>query len=288
MGSLDDVGNITFGSLIPATANGGTIGAWAAHDRFVWVNDSISASTMKMDLTTTILPNTPAYANDADTGAIVQAMTVFQGRLIIADNGDDVYVESTDYVASGTINSGLLALDLADPKTPVALDVEGGGLTATSTIAEAISVDRGSTFTTVATWDSQADTEAAITGVAASRQFELRTTLASNGSATPTLYRHTLKVEPGVNQGQYRIYRIRLYEAQVDNTMSSSGRTPSTDLLALEALQASRAVVDIQEGSDTYTGTVRDIDFTADARCASADDGSWNGVATVRIKQVTL
>lgn len=287
MGVLDSDGNITFGSLIPVGEDV-NFGAWAAYDRFVWANAASDAGLVKMDLAEFILPNTPAYAHDFDDGTIVESAVVFEGRMIVATNGDKVKVESaTTYVSSGTVHSGLLSLDLSDTKTPVALDLEAA-YPDNSSITEAISVDRGATFTTIDTWDSGDTTEQAITGVAASRNFELRTTLTASTDLgdTPVLYRHTLKAEPNVTQGDFLILRLRLYESVVDNTGAEVGRTPATDLAALRALQEARTVVDVQEGSLTHTGVLRDMEWEAHSRCASADDGSWNGVATVRVKIV--
>lgn len=297
MGSVDDNGNITFGSRIPS-GNVVLIAGMAGDREFVWVGYPITGEgpgLLKLDLTAFTAPLTPAYAHDlafsdgafADDVASVISFGSFSApsRRIFAA-GAKVYVESAStYVTSGWVKSGLLALDLADRKAPVAVDVETE-LAANTSIVEAISVDRGATFTTVATFDDTDDPEAAVTGVDAARQFELRTTLTGNGTATPTLYRHTLKAEPHVNQGDYVVMRLRLFEAQVDNTGSAVGRTPATDLAFLQGLQQSREVIDAQAGSETFTATLRDLDWQAETRCASADDGSWNGVATLRLKVV--
>lgn len=302
MADIDGNGDLIFGSKIPlAEPVFGSYAAFVGDDRFVWYSNSSATrgdGLGRMDLTVETLPATPAYSNDIRDSTVIgqlrdiNSIVTWKGKRIFAAVGpsgtaNEVYVESSSYVASGYIDSGLLALDLADPKTPVSIDIEAGGLTAARTITEAISVDRGTTFTSVGTWDSQSDGETSITGVAASRQFELRTTLTSDGTATPVLYRHTLKVEPGVNQGDYVIMRLKLFEDDVDNTGSATGRTPSADLSFLRSLQTTRAVIDVQEGSLNYTATLRDFDWQAQSRCASTDDGSWNGVATVRLKVVT-
>lgn len=294
LATIDSNGNLVMGSVIPVIFQA-TRTVWAAESRFVWFpyseqSPSDWSGIARVDLSATTLPNTPAYASDLfATSAVLaqgQAVLSFTGRRVF-DVNNDVYVESaSSYVTSGTIHSGLLAIDLADTKTPVAMDVEGGGLDASETIVEAISVDRGATFTTVGTWDSQADGEVAVSGIAASRQFELRTTLNGDGTATPVLYRHTLKVEPNVNQNRLRLYQLALMESVVDYTGSATGRTPATDLAALEALQEARTVVEVQEGSETFNATIRDVDFRATTRCQSAADGSFNGVARVVVKEL--
>ncbi len=298
MADVDDNGNLIFGARIP-TDDVTLIAGMAGDDRFVWVGNRVTGEgpgLLKLDLTAFTLPSTPAYAHDLaadDAAATSDVATVISfGNVSLASRrifaaGTKIYVESDDtYVTTGYIDSGLLALDLADAKTPVAFDVEGGALDATETIVEALSIDRGASFTTVGTWNSQSDGEVAISGIAASRQFEIRTTLNGDGTATPILYRHTLKTEPNVNQGRYRVYRLNLHESVIDYTGSASGRTPATDVATLEALQGARTVVEVQEGDATFDATIRDLDFVATTRCASADDGSFNGIATLRLKEL--
>lgn len=290
MGVLDADGNIEFGSIIP-TDGVTNNGAWAAYDRFVWcgASDPLStSSTIRLDLLSNSLPNTPVYANDLHTGNIVEALAVHNGRLILADTDDKVYVESDNYVDSGYIDSGLLALDIADKKGPVSIDVEGGFPDDTE-ITEEISIDRGATFTEVGTVDDTDDAELPITGVAASRQFELRTTLtaSADNESTPVLYRHTLKAEPNVNQSDYIIARLRLFESVVDNTTGIHRQKPKTLRAGLRALQQSREVVPLVEGDSSYTVTVRDMDDEYLTRCAPDEGGDWNSVATVRMKVIT-
>lgn len=290
MASIDDNGNLTFGSVIPSSFQNEA--AWAAQDRFVWYSDCDEFAVNrigKLDLSQSILPNTPAYASDMepDTVHVVGGMT-YAGGKVIAFTSTKVYVQADTYVDDGYVDSGLLALDLADLKTPVSFDVEAA-YPDDSTITEALSVDRGASFTDIQTWDAGDTAEAAVTGIAASRQFELRTTLtaSTDNTESPVLYRHTLKAEPNINQGDYLILRLRLFEDVVDNTGARVGRTPNTDLAALRSLQQARTVIEVQEGSTTYTATLRDMDVEAQTRCAPSDDGSWNSVATVRLKIVT-
>lgn len=299
MATVDGDGNLVFGSKIPYESGvGANEVGFTADSQYVFVTyPSVTGNgLMRLDLTVETLPNTPAYARDiyttydvgvAHSGSSV--LTLSGSRRAFSLRDQRAYVESaTAYVDSGYIDSGLVALDLADPKTPVSFDVEAA-YPDDSSITEALSVDRGATYTDVHTWDAGDTAEAAVTGVASSRNFAIRTTLtasADNGD-TPVLYRHTLKVEPSVNQGAYIICRLRLFEDVVDDTGARVGRDPSDDLAFLEALQASREVIDLQTGSLNYTVTLRDIDWQAETRTASADDGSWNGVASVRFKVVT-
>lgn len=300
----DDAGNLTSGAAIPLEMSEDN--AMAAFDQFVWFGDSspdigtISAELGKLNLRALTDTLTPAYAHDLvapfiggyleqDVSGLVALPGVAGAAPIVVAAVDNigVFMESTDaYAETGYIDSGLLALDLADAKMPVAMDVEGGGLDADHTITEALSVDRGVSFTTVATWNDQADGEQTATSVDAARQFEIRTTLTGDGDATPTLYRHTLKVEPGVNQGDYIIVRLRLFESFTDNTGNIVRQNPATLRAELETLQQNRAVVTLQEGSLNYTVTVRDIDWEAGPRTAVPRDGAWNGAVTIRMKVI--
>lgn len=291
MAAIDADGNLVFGSEIPVAST--TFAAATARDRFVWFSwpDATGNGLGRMDLSVATLPNTPAYAHDvrdtahAGAAADINSIVSVSGKRIFA-SGTSVFVESDDYVTEGHVDSGLLALDLADAKTPVSMDVEAGGLDADHTVVEALSTDRGASFTTVGTWDDQADGDTPITGVDAARQFEVRTTLTSDGTDTPVLYRWTLKTEPHIALGDYVILRLRLFEDVIDNTGSRTGRTPNDDIALLQGWQDSREVVDLQVGSLTYTATLRDLQLDAQTRCASADDGSWNTVGVARFKIV--
>ncbi len=288
MADIDDNGNLALGSEIPATAT--SFGTFAARSRFVYYSYAAGdgSGLGRMDLSQLILPTTPAYARDlVGAGAFgdVEAIVFYQGSLFFCA-ATKIYKQAATYVTTGYVDSGLLALDLADKKTPVAFDVEGGNLDNTETIVEALSVDRGASFTDIGTWNSQTDSEVAVSGIAASRQFEIRTTLNGDGSATPILYRHTLKAEPNVDQGAFIKVRLWLHESVIDYTGSATGRTPATDRATLEALQAARTVVEYQEGALTYDVTIRAIDWVSDSRCASADDGSWNGVCELTMKVI--
>jgi hypothetical protein len=292
MVSADSNGDLTFGDLIPLS--NGSRGAFAAYGRFVWTTHQNEISSngclVKLDLSTFTAPNTPAYASDIEVanGDRPSAAINWGDRRIVLANELTAYVQSTDRVTSGEIRSGAIAHDLIDKKTPVSIDLEA--LTdATFTVAEHLGSVVGGPYTLVGTRGAT-DTEMTVTGIAASRQFELRTVLAGSGAGSPQIYRHTFKVEPGVNQGDYVVMRLRLYENVVDHTGTGggygTGRTPASDLTYLRGLQQARTVVDVQEGSVEYTATMRDMDWQAETRTASADDGSWNGVATVRLKVV--
>ncbi len=300
MATVDSDGNLTFGSKIPLD-DVYTLTSFAAADQYVWVGNVTTdegPTLLRLDLTNFVLPNTPSYAHDLsvedasvtdDVRTMVSYGTFSTPSRRIFTSLRTVYVESADeYVDSGYVDSGLLALDLADAKTPVAIDVEAA-YPDDASITEAISVDRGASFTNIDTFDDGDQDEAPIAGVAASRQFELRTTLtaSTDNTETPVLYRHTLKAEPNVSQGDYVVMRLRLFEAQVDHTGSSTGRTPNDDIAFLQALQRTREVIDLQAGSLNYTATLRDLDLTAETRCASGDDGSWNTVGVARFKIVT-
>lgn len=293
MASIDADGNLTFGSII--SSENANFAAWMAEGRFVWFNYDVPAplsvpATGRMDLSVTTLPLTPAYAPDLETpdNDTYRVMTLasLNGRRIVGTEAH-IYVESSDYLDSGYIDSGLLALDLADPKTPVSIDVEGGGLDDDHTITEALSVDRGASFTTVGTWDDQADGDTAISGIGPARQFELRTTLTSDGSGTPTLYRHTLRVEPNVNQGNYIIVRLRLFENQIGfGGQHTSLASPADALAQLESWQQSRAVIVFQEGSVNYNVTLRDLQSVTESPCQAPFDGDWNRTAVARLKVI--
>lgn len=282
MASVDGDGNLVFGSTIPAISAAGRV-AFTAYDRFVYVGSS--GEMVAMDLSVFTAPNTPAYASDIAFEAASPTSALFVGDDRVVLCADKAFVELGTPVEFGIIDSGGIALDIIDPKTPVAFDVEAV-TTGTSDVTESLAASIGGVLTEIGVRSTAGgDDEFVIEGFDAARQFEIRTRL-NSGDGAPALFRHTLKAEPNVNQSRYRIYRLLLHEDVVDYTSSRTGRSPSTDVAALEALQEARTVVEVQEGDVTFNGTIRDMDFVATSRCASADDGSHNGVATVRVKEL--
>lgn len=299
MASIDGDGNLTFGSKIPITdPSFGSYGAFVGDDRFVWYpnpNRTSGDGLARMDLTVATLPNTPAYANDiqetTQTGQIrdINSIITYSGKRIfvcanVTPGGTDAYVETDLPVDSGFIDSGFIALDLADAKAPVAFDVEAA-TPGTTSITEALSYDRGETYHTVGTRSTAGgDAEFPIAGQAAVRQFGIRTTLTSDGTNSPILYRHTLKVEPSINQDAFIQLKLRLYQHVTDNTGGAVTQNPDTLRVGLEALQKSRAAVTLQQGSTEYTVVVRDLDWEAHSRCTPDSGGTFNGMATLNCK----
>lgn len=294
MAEIDGDGNLIFGSRIPV--NSTDYGAFEAEDRFVWFPDDPADGTgiSRMDLSVETLPNTPAYASDlhaVDPAIVSQtdinAIITYQGKRIYVAN-TKAWVETDDKVDTGYLDSGLIALDLAEAKTPVSVDVEAA-LPDDTSIVEALSINRGTSFTSVATFDSDASEEVAVTGIDASRQFEIRTTLATDDpDETPVLYRHTLKVEPNVSQGNYIILRLRLFENEIGVGGQQESRSSVAAARAqLEAWQASRQVIVLQEGSSNYNVTVRDIEWQGEYPAAAPSDGGWQGIMTCRLKVVS-
>lgn len=196
-------GSLTIGGLIPTSAG---VKCLVGYSRFVWFGwtnyDSTSSGLGRLDLANFTDTSTPAYASDlmATTQGAAVSVVVVSGTAIFSIDGIGVYAPTSALVASGSIDSGLINYDLADPKAAMYINVKTAQLPTGATVVTALSGD-GGTFNTVGTHDTAGSTGPLTdftAGQVIAESFELRQTLtyATDHTVTPTLTRHTLRAYP--------------------------------------------------------------------------------------------
>lgn len=206
VGIVGGNGDLTIGALIPTDE---PVLCFEGQDKFVWFGWSTFEGTNASGLGRLNLETfsdtealVPAYASDlmVEQSAAFSTTSVvtFQGRRVWSSNGSTagvVYMEDLDtLVASGEIDSGLFDYGLTDEKLSLFVDVsfvaDGGSTTV------GLSLDRGS-FVDLATLTSANSPIG--TGEARANEFEVRMTLARDGSDNsvgPVLRSWALRSQP--------------------------------------------------------------------------------------------
>lgn len=280
----DASGNLTIGPLISTTS---AVKAFEPQEQFMWFGwtnyDATSTGLGRMDLTAMVNTDQPAYASDlmvTGQGAVTSIAT-FTGIRVFTVSGKGIYADSGTLVSSGTIDMGLAAFGLPDPKAGVSLDVRAGATAGTVT---AYVASDGGTMTSVgsstAPYTTSSDGIFPLGGSTAER-FEVRLVLTQSSSTVgPSVLRWTLKVLPTSADGPAEIHHIPiLLYPEVTQRGTTYFFNVLDELEEISSLRETREVVQLQYFNRTYTGFVSDFKSYPYGLTDEAD-GSWGLKAT--------
>lgn len=283
----DSSGKLTLGALIPTTS---AVGCFEPQDRFAWYAltnyDATSTGLGRIDLSVFTQPLTPAYASDlmATGQGAVQSVATFQSIRVFGVSGLGIYAETTDKVASGTIDSGLITYGIPDQKMGVFLDLRHTPLA--GTVAISIAADGGA-FESVGSSTIASSSGTSVTaGQQLGQVFEIRLTLTRSGSATttgPTVTRATLRSYPIPTRGEVLQVPLVLHES-----LAVNGQVRPLDLRSefgfIKGLLDNQTLVSFQFGEEALSVFVEDYEWQPSSQ---TQDGSfWNGLLVVRLKSV--
>lgn len=281
--STNSDASLTIGSLIPT---GAAVQCFEGQDRFVWYGltnyDATSTGLGRMDLQTFTFTLTPAYASDlmvTGQGAVLDVVT-FLNKRVLAVSGLGFYTQSTNKVASGILDSGLITFGLPDLKTAVKLDVKVRE--AVDTNRAYISVDGGA-FTLVGT-RSSAEVDPFIVGEQSGETFEVRHELLNADvdlTAGPVITRYTLRAYPRPAQGEIFTVPVLLHE-KVKTRTNDYFQRPDAELSLLLGYRETKELLAFQIGSEAHTVLVDDAIFAYSHLTTSGT--AWNGTALLRLK----
>lgn len=211
----DSEGNLSLNKVVDTPA---AVRCFEGQGTFVWFGwsayDSTSSGLGRMDLTQSTAERsviTPAYASDlmATTQDDVLAVATFDGARVFAISGVGVYTESSDRVASGTIDTGLITFGFPDDKVPTSLLLSYEALAGQINVAVS---SEGGEYSSIGTAVEQGSTSTRMTvGADAGENFELELTLSRDESditATPVVTRVTLEANPAPGRGE--MYTVAL------------------------------------------------------------------------------
>jgi hypothetical protein len=245
--SADDNGNLVIGPLIET---GTTVNSFAGIGKFVyfgWTNyDSTSTGIGRMDVSTQVSTNQPAYASDlmaTGQGTIVD-IHEYDNEPVFTVAGLGAYrTHPTNKVASGTIDTGIYRWGVPDAKFIPKWDLRTQPLN--GTVGLSVASDNGS-FQSVGTQSTSGSLESTFDG------FETKVFEA---------------------------------EARLTLTRSGSDATVGP-VSVLRDLVENPRVVTYQENTDSYSVVVEDVRWRPIQDARNHNEWDWNGTCTVIMRSV--
>lgn len=256
---------------------------------FGWTNyDGTSTGVGKVDLENFVVSGVlPAFASDrmATVQGAVTSVAVFGGTVVFCVSGQGVYVDSANRVSSGTVTSGYILYDLADPKITSLLDVQTVGPLVYGSYSAAISTDAGAYTSVLTHTPGQPEPVSVSLPGNSGQRFEVQLTLNRDSTTTsqgPVVTRWTMRVYPAPHRPITWQLPLVFNERIIDNSMSSEGFDPFVELQALEAMADSGKPVTFQESNVSYQVYVQDVEFIPNE--LTSDKHYYNGLCLVSLE----
>jgi hypothetical protein len=163
--STDAQSNLVAGPIIPTS---GSVYGFTAEDKYAWFTwsnyDGVSSGLGRLDLSTFVAPNQPAFATDlmyTSTNNVLSLVS-FNSKRLFGISGIGIIAEdSSALVASGEIESGTYRWGIPDRKFVAKVDTRATPLV--GTITQYLNVD-DTGYTQLNTWDDIGDTENSTNG----------------------------------------------------------------------------------------------------------------------------
>lgn len=284
--TLDSSGDVSgSGRIIPTTS---PVYCMEPQDRFVWYGltdyDTSSTGLGRVDLGAFTETLTPAYATDlmaSDQGAVLSVVT-FADLRVFAVSGAGVYGETTDRVASGSVESGLVSYGLPDTKVAITLDVRHEPLT--GSVASALSADGGA-YVSLGSNTTAASTSLTVpAGEARAETFEIQVTLTRDSTPTlgPTVTRWTLEANPAPGRGAFWYLPLLLFEEVTTATGSTERMDVAAEYAALVSMETLGEPITYQDGMGTSVVFLDDHEFLTASYTEKRDGFNGTFVAQVR------
>lgn len=292
-----DTGLLKIGPIIPNLQEkvAYPVRCFTANQRFCyfgWSNYSSSAvkavGTVTglgwLDIANFTGEQTPAYASHlmvTGTGEIT-SLDWFKGAPTFTVSGKGVYTSATTFVSSGTIYSGYIGFRIPDQKSLIACSVDTTA--ATGSVSASVTQDDTTTYTlgTVTGLSGQFSVPQVY-----GELFEMVYTLnaTSSNTVTTTLRRSTLQAFPAITAGKFIIAALRFYD-HVQTRAGDRKLDVYGELAFLETLRQTQETVSYQEGSNSWSVVVDDLDMVW-YEPSELPRGGFQGVCMVTLKTAT-
>lgn len=281
-------GTLSVGAFIPTPAS---VLCFEAQDRFIWYGlsnyDTVSTGLGRLDPRSLTDPLVPAYASDlmATGQGAVTSIATFSGKRVFTVSGLGVFQESTNKVASGTLDTGLITYGIPDPKVGMFVDVKVEAPVDTNRVYVA---SDGGTFNLIGA-RSTASTDPFQVGQITAETFEIRHELVNadaDATAGPVVTRWTMRAYPNPHQGEYIEFTIDLDEQQLSAGGSPVTRNPADEYAFLRALQQTRQIVQVQIGLESVSVQMSEHQYEATTRTSNGK--GWNAICSVSLKSTAI
>lgn len=284
----DTNGNLEIGALIETNA---PVLCFEGQEEFIWFGwtnyDFSHTGLGRCDLRTIVNNVAPAYATDlmAEDQGPVNSVVTFNEKRFFSVARSGAYLESSNKVAQGTIDSGLISYGIPEEKISVFVDVRYLILNGSDQIWLARS---DGVFTLLGTNSNLNQTKQFETHGARAEFLEIRHVLLRDSTDTtlaPILTRHTLKSQVTAIMGEYIILPILLATREkVAN--SEHARDVVEELAFLKSLRNDRTVVPYQEGETVYQVSAEDYEFRPTHLAPPLHPNGYNGTMIMKLKVV--
>ena len=283
--TADNNGDLTVGPFIPT---GGSVNQFTAESNFVWFTWSNfaagSSGLGRMDLSTFVSPNLPAYASDlmAPVAGTVTSVVTFGSKRLFSISGQGVYAESTNFVETGYLDTGTYRWGIPDRKFVAKFDTRTAPLY--GTVTPYVSADGGA-FTALNAHTTSLATESVATGPQAKfieAQFRLELDRGSTTTA-PTLTRWMARAYASPARSQVFRVPILMHRHQVVKGVEYFFDVDD-EMVRLRDLVTNPRVVNYQENTETFSVVVEDLEF----QVVDGYEQNWNleGTCTVTMRSV--
>ena len=286
--STDAQANLIAGPIIPTS---GPVRKFTSEDKytyFTWSNyDGVSSGLGRLDLSTFVAPNQPAFATDlmyTSTNDVLSVVTKDSKRMFIVSGIGVVAEDTSVLVASGEIESGTYRWGIPDRKFVAKVDTRATPLV--GTITQYLNVD-DTGYTQLNTWSSVGDTENTTNGtddhaIEAAFKFKL-TRDATVTSTGPTMTRWMSRAYVAPFRSQQFVVPILLH-----NTVRVRDKEYFYDVEEHQTffdglIEAPRIIV-LQIGAFSHSVIVDDLEWVPSD--ATGNYWSFEGTLIVTLRSV--
>ena len=286
--SSDTNGNLVVGPLIEV----GQVDAFASQGRFVWFSykniDATSTGIGRMDIGTQIATNQPAWASDLMVTAqgAVPSISLYGDRPVFTVTGSGVYCEhATNLVASGTLETGLYRWGVIDSKLVPKWDMHTEALAGTVVLSANPNLTGYATIGTASIPGASSFSFNGSESYLYDVEVKLTLTRAANNTSGPS-----------VNHWMGRAYvaplRSEIFSVPVLLHKQLSVRgidyffDVEAELAALRALVSDPSVIIYQDGANTYSVIVENLQWKPMDSSQIATGWSWDGTCVVIMRSI--
>ena len=286
--STDAQSNLVAGPIIPTS---GPVRKFTSEDKytyFTWSNyDGVSTGLGRLDLSTFVAPNQPAFATDlmyTSTNDVLSVVTKDSKRMFLVSGIGVVAEDTSVLVASGEIESGTYRWGIPDRKFVAKVDTRATPLV--GTITQYLSVDDAG-FVQLSTWDDVGDTENTTNGtdthaIEAAFKFKL-TRDATVTSTGPTMTRWMSRAYVAPFRSQQFVVPVLLH-----NTIRVRDKEYFYDVdehqSFFDSLISAPRIIVLQIGNFTHSVIVDDVEWVPSD--ATGNYWSFEGTLIVTLRSV--
>lgn len=285
----DGDGNLIIGPKIRTDANVETFAGVGQYVYFGWKNfDSTSTGIGRMDISTFISTNQPAYASDlmaTGQGSIVD-IHEYQGYPLFSVSGLGLFTRSSNLVSSGYVEAGIYRWGVPDAKFIPKWDLRTQPLD--GTIVLSVASDSGS-YATVGTQSDVGSLESTFDGFE-TKVYEASAKLTLSRSATdstagPVLTRWMGRAYAAPLRSQ--IFSVPLLLHHRINVRGLDYHFDvDAELTRLRDLVENPRVIAYQENLDTYSVVVEDVRWIPVDAAHNHNEWDWDGTCVVIMRSV--